>query len=54
MPKEQNIMITFKIFSITNGSIIDQTYSSKISPNPSLPNPAKRGTPFWKGREGGI
>ncbi|MGD0626547.1 MAG: MFS transporter [Thermodesulfobacteriota bacterium] len=28
--------------------------SSKISPNPSFPNPAKRGTPFCKGKEGGI
>jgi hypothetical protein len=36
----------------TNGSIIDQTYMSKISPNPSFP---KRGIPpFCKGREGGI
>ena len=33
---------------------INQTYSSEISPGPSLPNPAKRGTPFGKGRGGGI
>ncbi len=34
--------------------IIEQTNSSEISPTPSFPNPAKRGTPFCKGREGGI
>jgi len=39
---------------LTKESIIDQTYSSKISPDPSFPNPAERGTPFCKGREGGI
>jgi hypothetical protein len=33
-------------------SIINQTYPSKISPNPSF---SKRGIPpFRKGREGGI
>ncbi len=37
-----------------NESIIDQTYFTKISPDPSFPNPAKRGTPFIKGRAGGI
>jgi len=40
--------------AVTKESIIDQTYSSEISPSPSLPNPAKRGTPFGKGRGGGI
>jgi hypothetical protein len=34
----------------TKKSIIDQTYSSEISPNPSFSNPAKRGTPFCIGR----
>jgi len=34
--------------------IIEQTNSSEISPTPSFPNPAKHGTPFCKGREGGI
>jgi len=38
--------------SVTNESIRDHTYSSKISPNPSF---LKRGIPpFGKGREGGI
>jgi hypothetical protein len=37
---------------IINKSIIDYTYSPKISPIPSF---AKRGIPpFGKGREGGI
>ena len=45
-------MRTPKFVSITKEPIIDQTYSFKISPNPSLP---KRGIPpFCNGREGGI
>jgi len=37
---------------IIKDSIINQTYPTKISPNPSF---SKRGTPpFCKGREGGI
>jgi hypothetical protein len=37
---------------LTKESIIDQTYSFKISPNPSF---LKRGIPpFGKGRAGGI
>ncbi len=43
-----------RIFRYTKESIIGQTYFHKISPDPSFPNPAKRGTPFRKGREGGI
>ena len=35
-------------------SIIDQIYFSKICPHPSFLNPAKRGTPFFKGKGGGI
>jgi hypothetical protein len=36
----------------TKEPIIEQTYSSEISPSPSFP---KRGIPpFGKGREGGI
>jgi hypothetical protein len=38
--------------SVTKESIIDQTYSSQISPNPSFPK--REIPPFCKGREGGI
>jgi len=40
------------LLQIINESIIDQTYSPEISPNPSFP---KRGIPpFCKGRGRGI
>jgi hypothetical protein len=52
---QRNPLCPQKDFShhyFTKEPIIEQTYSSEISPGPSFP---KRGIPpFGKGREGGI
>ncbi len=44
----------FRFWELLRSPYLNRHIFPEISPSPSLSNPAQRGTPFCKGREGGI